>query len=121
MPIIQFKIKETPTILFGVKLPSIMTNILLEIRNKKKVEDIFRNTLNIKKDRLINIVEARDAVDNVAMILVIYKNIVTEKDLIKMNLEIEEFNFNIFEFDFNGKIDIENIIENTHSTRNIKY
>ena len=111
MAIIKFKKREEPEILFGIKLPSIATNLSKEIKNKKKVYEIVRDTLNIADGRLINIVDVRDAHDNPASVLVIYDNFVTEREILKMDLEIEVFDFNIFEFDYNSKIDIEDVIK----------
>ena len=73
--------------------------------------EIIRDTLNIADGRLINIVDVRDANDNPASVLVIYDNFVNEKEIMKMNLEIEVFDFNIFEFDYNNKVNIEEVIE----------
>lgn len=111
MAIIKFKKREEPEILFGIKLPSIAVDLSKEIKNKKKVYEIIRNTLNIADGRLINIVDVRDAYDNLASVLVIYDNFVTEREILKMDLEIEVFDFNIFEFDYNNKINIEDVIK----------
>ncbi|MBF4806656.1 MAG: hypothetical protein HXM47_08705, partial [Pseudoleptotrichia goodfellowii] len=94
MAIIKFKKREEPEILFGIKLPSIAVDLSKEIKNKKKVYEIIRNTLNIADGRLINIVDVRDAYDNLASVLVIYDNFVTEREILKMDLEIEVFDFN---------------------------
>ena len=111
MAIIKFKKREDPDILFGIKLPSMAVDLSKEIKNKKKVYEIIRNTLNIADGRLINIVDVRDAYDNPASVLVIYDNFVTEREILKMDLEIEVFDFNIFEFDYNNKINIEDVIK----------
>lgn len=55
--------------------------------------------------------DVRDAYDNPASVLVIYDNFVTEREILKMDLEIEIFDFNIFEFDYNNKINIEDVIK----------
>ena len=89
MAVIKFKKREEPIIEFGIRLPRIVYNLMSEIKNKKKAEEIVRETFNVNKNRLINIVEARDATDDVAMILVVYKNIMaSEKDLHKFDLEV---------------------------------
>ena len=111
MAIIKFKKREEPKILFGIKLPLIATNFYKEIKNKKTGLEIIRDTLNIADGRLINIVDVRDANDNPASVLVIYDNFVNAKEIMKMNLEIEVFDFNIFEFDYNNKVNIEEVIE----------
>ena len=81
MAVIKFKKREEPVIEFGIRLPRIVYNLMSEIKNKKKAEEIVRETFNVNKNRLINIVEARDATDDVAMILAVYKNIMeSEKD-----------------------------------------
>ena len=118
MAIIKFKKREDPVVEFGIRLPKIVYNLMSEIKNNKKNEKIVRETFNIEKNRLINIVEARDANDGVAVILVIYKNIVrSEKDLHKFDLDVTDFNFNIFEFDFNMEIDVEKVIKDINKGR----
>ena len=111
MAVIKFKKREEIKILFGIKLPSIVTEFYKESKNKKRAYEIIRNTLNIADGRLINIVDVRDAYDNPASVLVIYDNFVTEREILKMDLEIEVFDFNIFEFDYNNKINIEDVIK----------
>lgn len=111
MAIIQFKKREEPEILFGIKLPLIVMNFYKEVKNKKRAYEILRETFNIDPNRLINVVDVRDGNNNLAIVLVVYNNFVTEKEKMKMNLEIEYFDFNIFEFDYNKKIDIEDVIE----------
>ncbi|RRD41039.1 hypothetical protein EII29_00900 [Leptotrichia sp. OH3620_COT-345] len=110
MAIIKFKKREEPEILFGIKLPLIATNFYREIKNKKQAYEIIRDTFNIADGRLINIVDVRDANDNPALVLVVYNNFVTEREKMKMDLEIEVFDFSIFEFDYNNKIDVEDVI-----------
>ena len=44
-------------------------------------------------------------------VLVIYDNIMEEKELLKYNLDVEEINFRILEFDFNNKIEVEDTIK----------
>ncbi len=110
MSIIQLRKRQEPEILFGIKLPIIAMNLYKEIKNFKIAYEVFRETFNIKENRLINIVEVRDKDDNPGLVLVIYNNFVTEKERLRMNLEIESFNFNIFELDYNHKIDIEEIV-----------
>ena len=119
MDVIKCEKREEPIIEFGIRLPRIVYNLMSEIKNKKKAEEIVRETFNVNKNRLINIVEARDATDDVAMILVVYKNIMaSEKDLHKFDLEVMDFNFNIFEFDFNMEIDVEKVIKDISKGKN---
>ena len=108
--IIQLRKRQEPEILFGIKLPIIAMNLYKEIKNSKIAYEVFRETFNIKENRLINIVEVRDKNDNLGLVLVIYNNFVTEKERLRLDLEIESFNFNIFELDYNHKIDIEEIV-----------
>ena len=42
--------------------------------------------------------------------LVIYDNLMEERELLKYNLEVDKFDFRILEFDFNNKIDVEELI-----------
>lgn len=112
MAILKLKRRENLEILFGLKLPLIVSSFYTELKNKKKALDITRQIFKIKENRLINFVDVRDNKGQPAIVLVIYDNFVTEKERNKLNLEIEEFNFNIFEFDYNKEIDIETIIQN---------
>ena len=95
MTVIEFKKRKEPEILFGIKLPSIAMNFYKEIKNKKVAYDIVKNTFNINQQRLINLVDVLDGENNHALVLVIYDNFVTEKEQMRLNLEIEVFDFNI--------------------------
>jgi len=108
MGVIEFKKREEIKILFGIKLPLIVTEFYKESKNKKRAYEIMRDTLNISEGRLINVV---DVAGNPASVLVIYSNFVSEKERMKLDLEIEVFDFSIFELDYNGKVDIEDIIK----------
>lgn len=111
MTVIEFKKRKEPEILFGIKLPSIAMNFYKEIKNKKTAYDIVKSTFNINQNRLINLVDVLDGESNHALILVIYDYFTNGKERMKLNLEIEVFDFNIFEFDYNNKIDIEDVIK----------
>ena len=109
MGVIEFKKREEVKILFGIKLPSIITEFYKESKNKKRAYEIMRDTLNISEGRLINVVDVIDGAGNPASVLVIYSNFVSEKERMRLNLEIEVFDFSIFELDYNSKVDIEDI------------
>lgn len=111
MAILEFKKREEPKILFGIKLPSIAMNFYNEIKNKKIAYNVVKSTFNINAQRLINLVNVLDGEGNHALVVVIYDNFFTEKEHIRLNLEIEIFDFSIFEFDYNHKIDIEDVIK----------
>ena len=104
MAVIKFKKREEIKILFGIKLPSIVTEFYKETKNKKRA-------YNISDGRLINVVDVVDGAGNPASVLVIYSNFVTEKERLKLDLEIEVFDFHIFELDYNNNVDIEDIIK----------
>ena len=110
MAIIKFKKREELKILFAVKLPMIISELYKQARNKREANEIIRNAFNMKKNRVINTLELVDGFGNQFSVLVIYDNIMEEKELLKYNLEIEEINFRILEFDFNGKMEIEEMI-----------
>ena len=101
MGVIEFKKREEIKILFGIKLPLIVTEFYKESKNKKRAYEIMRDTLNISEGRLINVVAVIDGAGN----------FVSEKERMKLDLEIEVFDFSIFELDYNGKVDIEDIIK----------
>ena len=110
MAIIKFKKREELKILFAVKLPMIISELYKQARNKREANEIIRNAFNMKKNRVINTLELIDGFGNQFSVLVIYDNIMEEKELLKYNMEIEEINFRILEFDFNGKMEIEEMI-----------
>ena len=111
MAIIKFKKREELKILFAVKLPMIISELYKQSRNKREANEIIRNAFNMKKNRVINTLELVDGFGNQFSVLVIYDNIMEEKELLKYNLEIEDIDFRILEFDFNGKMEIEEMIE----------
>ena len=111
MAVIKFKKREEIKILFGIKLPSIVTEFYKETKNKKRAYEIMRDTLNISDGRLINVVDVVDGAGNPASVLVIYSNFVSEKERLKLDLEIEVFDFHIFELDYNNNVDIEDIVK----------
>ena len=82
MAIVKFKKREELKILFAIKLPPIIFELYKEVRSKKTANEIIRN----------------------------YDNIMEEKELLKYNMEIEDIDFRILEFDFNGKMEIEEMI-----------
>ena len=111
MAIVKFRKREELKILFAIKLPTIISELYKEVRSKKTANEIIRNSLNMKKNRVINTLELVDGFGNQFSVLVIYDNIMEEKELLKYNLEIEEINFRILEFDFNNKIEVEETIK----------
>ena len=110
MAIIKFKKREELKILFAIKLPMIISELYKEARNKREANEIIRNAFNMKKNRVINTLELVDGFGNQFSVLVIYDNILEEKELLKYNMEIENIDFRILEFDFNGKMEIEEMI-----------
>ena len=114
MAVIKFQKKEEPEILFGIKLPEIVKNLFYEIKNKDRFIEILKETFNIKKDRVLKIVNARDLKGNDTLIIVIFDNFYTKRNKSKFNVEIEEFNFKIYEFDYNLEVNVEKIIEQNH-------
>lgn len=111
MAVISFKKRQEPKILFGLKLPKIARMLYKEIKSTKKAKEILKEALNIDKKRLVNLVNAQDRNNQDILLLVIYENLVSEKEELKMDLEVETFDFDIYEFDFNNdNIDIEQII-----------
>jgi hypothetical protein len=111
MAIVKLKKREELKILFAVRMPEIVSELYKEIKNKKIANSKLKEILNIKKDRVTNIIELVDSFENIFSVLVIYDNILTEKELLKYDLEIESINFRILDLNFNGKIEMEKIIE----------
>ena len=110
MAIVKLKRREELKILFEIKLPEVISELYKAVRSKRIADEIVRNSLKIKKNRVINTLELVDGFGNQFSVLVIYDNILEEKELLKYNMEIEEINFRILEFDFNGKMEIEEMI-----------
>lgn len=110
MAVISFKKRQEPEILFGIKLPEVVRALCKEIKNTKKTKELLKKAFNLDKKRLVNLVYAHNRNDEEILLLVIYNNLVSEKEELKMDLEIEVFDFEIFEFDLNDEIDIEKII-----------
>ena len=115
MAIVKLKKREELKILFAVRMPEIVSELYKEIKNKKIANSKLKEILNIKKDRVINIIELVDSFENIFSVLIIYDNILTEKELLKYDLEIESINFRILDLNFNGKIEMEKIIESVKS------
>ena len=111
MAIVKFRKREELKILFAIKLPTIISELYKEVRSKKTANEIIRNAFNMKKNRVINTLELVDGFGNQFSVLVIYDNIMEEKELLKYNLDVEEINFRILEFDFNNKIEVEETIK----------
>lgn len=111
MAIVKLKKREELKILFAVKMPEIVSELYKEIKNKKIANSKLKEILNIKKDRVINIIDLVDSYENIFSVLVIYDNILTEKELLKYDLEIESINFRILDLNFNSRIEMEKIIE----------
>ena len=111
MAIVKLKKREELKILFAVRMPEIVSELYKEIKNKKIANSKLKEILNIKKDRVTNIIELVDSFENIFSVLVIYDNILTEKELLKYDLDIESINFRILDLNFNGKIEMEKIIE----------
>lgn len=111
MAVVKFKKKEPLKILFGIRLPEIVSKLCNEFHNKKKVYEIIRNTYNINEKRLINLVDVVDSKKNDLTLLIIYDNFLSESQKLKEDLEIKVFDFDIFEFDINKSVDIEMVIK----------
>ena len=120
MAIIKFKKREELKILFAVRLPMIISELYKQARNKREANEIIRNAFNMKKNRVINTLELIDGFGNQFSVLVIYDNIMEEKELLKYNLDVEEINFRILEFDFNNKIEVEETIKYIKIKKKIK-
>lgn len=117
MAIVKLKKREELKILFAVKMPEVVSELYKEIKNKKIANSKLKEILNIKKDRVINIIELVDSFENIFSVLVIYDNILTEKELLKYDLDIESINFRILDLNFNSKIEMEKIIESIKSIK----
>ena len=111
MAIVKLKRREELKILFGIKLPAIVSELYKGIRNKKEANEMIKNGLKMNANRVINVLDLVDGFGNEFSVLVVYDNILTENELLKYNLEIENVDFRILEFDFNNKVEIEEMIK----------
>ena len=114
MAVIKFQKKEEPEILFGIKLPEIVKNLYYEIKNRERFLAVLKETFNINKDRYLKIVNARDLKGNDTLIVVIFDNFYSKRNIARYDYEIEEFDFKIYEFDYNLEVNVEKIIEQNH-------
>lgn len=110
MKIIKYVKEERPRIIFGVVLPDIIYSMYNISVNLEAFEDVIRHHLNIHKNRMINFVEAIQGDQKEVLILVIYNKFssqnILKREKHKMK-EVKNFNFRIFNYDFNSIIDIE--------------
>ncbi|SQA13617.1 Uncharacterised protein [Streptobacillus moniliformis] len=113
MAIVKIKKPQRPNILFGIVLNNLESNLYNAIANKRLANEILKESLNINNRRLIQIVEVVSSNDEVLDLLVIYDLLVSENEEMKLlsSLKVEEFNFNIFNFNRKEKVDIENMVE----------
>ena len=114
MAVIKFQKKEEPEILFGIKLPEIVKNLYYEIKNRDRFLAVLKETFNINEDRYLKIVNARDLKGNDTLIVVIFDNFYSKRNVARYDYEIEEFDFKIYEFDYNLEVNVEKIIEQNH-------
>ena len=112
MAIVTLKKAKVPNILFGIVLNNLESNLYHAISNKKLANEVLKDSLNIYPIRFINIVEVVNSDEQVLDLLVIYDMILTEREEMKIisNLKVENFNFNIFNFNRKEEINIEAMI-----------
>ena len=112
MAVITIKKYKEPKIVFGIVLNNLESNLYHAIANKKLANEVLKESLNINSRRLINIVEVVNGDDEVLDLLVVYDNILNEKEemKIKESLKVENFNFHIFNFNRKEKVDVENLV-----------
>ncbi len=113
MAIVKIKKLRKPKILFGLVLNNLESNLYNAIANKKVANEILKESLNINSRRLIQIVEVVSSNDEVLDLLVIYDLLVSENEEMRLlsSLKVDEFNFNIFNFNRKEKVNIENMVE----------
>lgn len=114
MSVVKLKKVKKPNILFGIILNNLESNLYHAISNKKLANEVLKESLNIHSRRLIQIVDAVNAKDEVMNILVVYDTILTENEeyRIMQSLDVKNFDFNIFNFSRRETVDVEKIIDN---------
>lgn len=102
------KLKD-PNILFGIVLPQVIYNLYEVSISEESFENAIKSGLGIEPNRMIKLVEAVQAQDKNILILVIYDKISGSKSFFKdrLNLKVESFDFDIYNYDFNREINIE--------------
>lgn len=104
---------EKPKILFGIVMPEIISKFYDVVISESTFENIIRDHLNIYDSRLIKLVEAVDSEGKSFLILVIYDKLLSKKLMLKekLTLEVKDFDFDIYHYNFNNTINVENEIK----------
>lgn len=101
---------SSPKILFGMVLPEIVYSLYDVSLSEEAFERVLKNTLGIDNNRIVKLVEAIQAEKKSILILVIYNKIVKDKRTFfkdKLKLDVIDFDFPIYNYDFNMEINIE--------------
>ncbi|VWL85649.1 hypothetical protein [Oceanivirga miroungae] len=110
MGVINIKKISSPKILFGMVLPEVVYALYDIALSEEAYERVLKNSLGIDNNRMVKLVEAVQGDTKSILILVIYDKIARDsrtffKD--KLKLEVVEFDFPIYNYDFNMEINIE--------------
>lgn len=113
MKITKFNNDNKTEIVMGIVLPKILYELYLTAIDLEIYESILKSNLGIDKNRLVKFVEAIQHGDKPILILVIY-NKFSKRNIMKresLKTEVKDFNFRIFNYDFNRNINIEHELE----------
>lgn len=111
MGVIKFddiKFKK-PEPIFGIVLPKLIESFYYTSISEQKYEENIKSVMNIHPNRLIKLQEAVYGEKYEVLLLIIYDKLVTNESFIKekVKLKVIDFNFPIYNYDFNSNIDIE--------------
>ncbi|WP_067140731.1 hypothetical protein [Oceanivirga salmonicida] len=111
MAIIKFKniSNSQAKILFGIVMPEVLYRLYEVTISEEAFEGALKTALGIHPKRMVKFVEAVQGESENILLLVIFDKIVSGKSFYKdkLELEVKDFNFNIYHYDFNKIINVE--------------
>lgn len=110
MAVINIRTMKNPLILFGIVLPEVVYALYDVSLSEESFEMAVKTSLGIHPNRVVKLVEAIQGDEKSILLLVIYDKIAKDKRSFfkeKLKLEVEDFDFPIYHYDFNLRINIE--------------
>lgn len=114
MKIIKFDKSKAIKPLFGLRLPDFVYELYLISITKDAFEKTIRNFMHIDSKRLIKLAEAVEGGSKSVLILIIYDTLVDGESKMlkqKLNTQVKDFDFPIFDLKIDETIFLENEIK----------